>query len=95
MTRATTRTCDAMGVCQGHAQPCNGCMLAPRRSHRICSADQCQQGCAACPCPTACEVPEPDALQDEPMTTAEAALLWAIAALAALVVSAVTLASVA
>lgn len=94
MTRATTRTCDAMGVCQGHAQPCNGCMPAPRRSHRICSADQCQQGRAACPCPTACELPEP-ALRDEPITTPEAVLMWVIVSLSALIVAAVVLASAA
>lgn len=69
MNRATTRTCDAMGVCQGRAQPCNGCMPAPRRSHHVCSADQCQQGRAACPCPTACELPEPAHMPADPPAT--------------------------
>lgn len=77
------------------ATPCNGCQAAPRRSHRICSADQCQQGRAPCPCPTACELPEPDPLQDEPMTTTEAALLWACAALGSLLVFSVILAAAA
>jgi len=71
------RTCDALGACQHRTQPCNGCTPAPRRSHRICSADQCQQGRAPCPCPTACELPEPMAalggMADAPPTRAELA----------------------
>jgi len=89
MNRATTRTCDAMGACQGYAQPCNGCMPAPRRSHHVCSADQCQQGRAVCPCPTACELPEPAHLQNEPITTGKAVLMWAAVLLGTLVVAGV------
>ena len=51
-----------------------------------CTAQLCQQGRAACPCPQACEVPAPDAapLHDEPATRTEIALMCiAIAAVAA------------
>ena len=50
-----------------------------------CTADLCQQGRTACPCPQACEVPAPDAdpLHDEPATRVEIALMCiAIAAVA-------------
>lgn len=72
------RTCNPLGASQHRAQPCSGCMPAPRRSHRICTADQCQQGRAPCPCPTACELPEPlgalgHHLADAPPTRAELA----------------------
>ena len=63
MTAQTTnRTCDAMGVCQGHSTPCAGCGNAHpayhhlRRVQHICQADKCSQGRAACPVPQACEV---------------------------------------
>lgn len=105
MTTPTTRhtpirTCDQLGVCQHLAQPCNGCTPAPRRSHRICSADQCQQGRAPCPCPTACELPEPlgalgHHLADAPPTRAELAgialvLLVCVAGVAVLVKTALS-----
>lgn len=50
--------------------------------HHGCTAQQCHQGRAACPCPQACEVPTPDAdpLHDEPATRLELALMAAIAA---------------
>jgi hypothetical protein len=88
----TPRTCDQLGVCQHRAQPCNGCQAAPRRSHRICSADQCQQGRAPCPCPTACELPEHGAQRDDAMTTTKAALIWACVTLNAALLVAVILA---
>ena len=50
-----------------------------------CTAQLCQQGRAACPCPQACELPAPDAdpLRDEPATRTEIALMCiAIAAVA-------------
>lgn len=77
------------------AQPCNGLQVAPRRSHHTCSADQCQQGRAPCPCPAACELPEPNHLRDEPLTTAEAALMWAAVLLATLMAAGVIFASAA
>ena len=90
----TIRTRDQLCVCQHRAQPCNGCMPAPRRSHRICSADQCQQGRAACPCPTACELPA-DHLQDERLSAAEGVLLVLVATLVAAVFIMAVLASAA
>ena len=53
-----------------------------------CTAQLCQQGRAACPCPQACEVPASDAdpLHDEPATRIEIALMCiAIVAVAAVV----------
>lgn len=80
----TARTCDPLGASQHRAQPCNGCMPAPRRSHRICSADQCQQGRAPCPCPAACEVPEHAARQQQDEADARREIIiTAVAALAA------------
>ena len=58
----TTHTCDALGVCQGHAPPRKGCGNAHPAYHHlhrvqhICNADQCSQGRAPCPAPQACEV---------------------------------------
>ena len=92
MTTPTThhtpaRTCDQLGVCQGHTHPCNGCTPAPRRSHRICNADMCRQGHKPCPCPQACEMPETThAPQYSPAITKQgvfAAVLVVLAAMAA------------
>jgi len=105
MTQPTTaRTCDALGVCQAHATPCTGCgntHPAYHHLHRVhhaptpvraCTADQCQQGRTACPCPQACELPGADAdpLHDDPMTAMELAVTAIALAIAiALVVFAV------
>ena len=54
-----------------------------------CTAQLCQQGRAACPCPQACEVPAPDAdpLHDEPVTRTEIVLMCiAIAAVAVVLI---------
>jgi hypothetical protein len=80
----TTRTCDALGVCQAQATPCAGCSNthpAYHHLHRVhhtpaakaCTADQCQQGRTACPCPQACELPGTDAdpLREDPATAFE------------------------
>ena len=56
------------------------------------TAQLCQQGRVACPCPQACEVPAPDAapLHDEPATRIEIALMCiAIVAVAAVVLFAI------
>ena len=68
MTRPTTaaRTCDALGVCQGHATPCKGCGNGHptyHHLHRVVSlesAGQCSRGCDMCPSPQACELAEKD-----------------------------------
>lgn len=88
------RTRDTMGTSQHHTQPCNGCTPAPRRSHRMCSADQCQQGRAPCPCPTACELPT-DPLQDDRMSAAEGVLLVLMVTLVAAILFMAVLASAA
>ena len=54
-----------------------------------CTAQLCQQGRAACPCPQACELPAPDAdpLHDEPVTRTEIVLMCiAIAAVAVVLI---------
>lgn len=54
-----------------------------------CTAQLCQQGRTACPCPQACELPAPDAdpLHDEPATRTEIALMCiAIAAVAVVLI---------
>lgn len=67
MSAPTTRTCDALGICQAHTTPCNGCDNSHPAYHhlhrvhamrRACQADKCSQGRAACPVPQACEVPD-------------------------------------
>lgn len=90
----TARTCDPLGASQHRAQPCNGCTPAPRRSHRMCSSDQCQQGRAPCPCPTACELPA-DPLQDERLSASEGVLLVLVATLVAAIFIMAVLASAA
>lgn len=56
--------------------------------HPSCTAQQCQQGRAAYPCPQACEVPTPDAdpLHDEPATRLELVLIAATATAAVVAV---------
>lgn len=56
--RATART--------AHAVP------APTPRRAACTADRCQQGHRACPCPQACHLPDPaDATAEAPGTTPE------------------------
>ena len=65
------------------------CLHHSPAATRACTADQCHQGRAACPCPQACEVPAPDAdpLHDEPATRTEIALMCiAIAAVAVVLI---------
>lgn len=49
-----------------------------------CTAQLCQQGRAACPCPQACELPAPDSdpLHDEPASRLELVLMAATVAAA-------------
>ena len=64
----TRRTCDELGVCQGHSTPCSGCS-----SHKACPCPQ------ACEVPA----PDADPLHDKPATRTEIALMCiAIAAVA-------------
>ena len=49
----TRRTCDELGVCQGHSTPCSGCS-----SHKACPCPQ------ACELPA----PDAEPLHDEPAT---------------------------
>ena len=97
-TRNTTpaRTCDQLGVCQGHARPCNGCTPAQRRSHRICNADLCRQGQKPCPCPQACEMPEPTpAQQHSHANTKQSVFALVLVVLAAMAATAVILGNLA
>ncbi len=50
-----------------------------------CTADLCQQGRAACPCPQACELPgaEADPLSEEPSTAFELVTMWLVIAVLA------------
>lgn len=71
----TTRSCDALGVFQGHEAPCNDCTSAvnPHRLHRVVSlesAGQCSRGCDMCPSPQACELAEDDAPIYTPLSAA-------------------------
>lgn len=94
MTATHHHPCDTLGGCQHRAQPCNGCTPAPRRSHRICTANRCHQGRTPCPCPQACELPT-DPLQDDRMSAAEGVLLVLVATLAAAIFIMAVLASAA
>lgn len=101
----TPRTCDALGVCQHRATPCAGCSNAHPAYHhlhrvhhspattRTCTADQCQQGRSACPCPQACELPTTSTtapLADEPASAMELlGLALGVVAVALIVVFAI------
>lgn len=62
--------------------------MSKHAHHPSCTAQQCHQGRAACPCPQACEVPTPDAdpLHDEPATRLELVLMAATATAAVVAV---------
>jgi hypothetical protein len=73
--RATARTA-------AHSVP------APTPRRAACTADRCQQGHRACPCPQACHLPDPaDATAETPASTAELIgfATWAIGIAAAIV----------